>query len=240
MRSADHWSEVWCHLFQSAHRWAHFPADQLPVWITALQGGLVLSHERHMEHHQDTGKQFTILSGQMDWILDAFVKLMPAQYYDYWYDGVGALEAEPWEHRGTDSAVVEVTFGVKRSQSAFSQCLQKAAAMAHGVPWRPIVSRGVPWCPDHQSAVHPMRSQASGLQFVTSCDTERRVRHFQVRLVTAQRHHDPIHSPKTSKDIQRHPNMTQRAFYIDTLHVPRLSSHRMSIAAVSGLSVVTR
>eukprot|EP00438_Fugacium_kawagutii_P033574 Skav207000 [mRNA] locus=scaffold1299:71374:72381:- [translate_table: standard] len=66
---------VWCHLFQSAHRWSHFPADQLPVWITALQGGLVLSHERHMEHHQDAGKQFTILFGVVWFFLPVLVDL---------------------------------------------------------------------------------------------------------------------------------------------------------------------
>ena len=44
----------------------------------------MLSHERHMEHHQDLEKQFTILSGLMDWALDPLVRLVPAANYDYW------------------------------------------------------------------------------------------------------------------------------------------------------------
>lgn len=68
------------------------------------------------------------------------------------------MEWEPWEHRGTaaaDSAVVEVTFGIKRSSSAFSQCLQKAAS--HGFPSSVIQVSS--------------RGQASGLRFVAR-DTE--------------------------------------------------------------------
>jgi len=37
-----------------------------------------------MEHHQDLEKQFTILSGHTDLILDPLVKLLPAAHYDYW------------------------------------------------------------------------------------------------------------------------------------------------------------
>jgi len=77
------WGLVWSHLFQSAHRWTHFPPDELHWWVTGLQRMLVLSHERHMEHHQDLEKQFTILSGHTDLILDPLVKLLPAAHYDY-------------------------------------------------------------------------------------------------------------------------------------------------------------
>mmetsp|Transcript_29295 Transcript_29295/g.65979 ORF Transcript_29295/g.65979 Transcript_29295/m.65979 type:complete len:447 (-) Transcript_29295:319-1659(-) len=79
------WGLVWSHLFQSAHRWTHFQPEQLSWWKSALQSMLVLSHQRHMEHHQDLEKQFTILSGHTDLLLDPLVKhIMPAAYYDYW------------------------------------------------------------------------------------------------------------------------------------------------------------
>ena len=39
--------EVWSHVFQSAHRWAHWPPDALPGPVRALQtAGLVLTHSR--------------------------------------------------------------------------------------------------------------------------------------------------------------------------------------------------
>ncbi|CAK9002127.1 unnamed protein product [Durusdinium trenchii] len=78
------WGLVWSHLFQSAHRWTHFPPEQLSWWKRILQTVLVLTHERHMEHHQDLEKQFTILSGLGDAVLDPLVKLVPAAHYDYW------------------------------------------------------------------------------------------------------------------------------------------------------------
>ncbi|CAJ1390577.1 unnamed protein product, partial [Effrenium voratum] len=39
------WGIVWSHVFQSAHRWAHWPPDALPGPVRALQtAGLVLTH----------------------------------------------------------------------------------------------------------------------------------------------------------------------------------------------------
>jgi len=78
------WGLVWSHMFQTAHRWAHFPPEELSWWKTALQNMLILSHERHMQHHQDFQKQFTILSGHADMILDPLAKLVPSWHYDYW------------------------------------------------------------------------------------------------------------------------------------------------------------
>ncbi len=43
---ATTWLQVWSHLFQTAHRWAHFPPEELSWWKTALQNMLILSHER--------------------------------------------------------------------------------------------------------------------------------------------------------------------------------------------------
>lgn len=39
-------SQVWSHMFQTAHRWAHFPPEELSWWKTALQNMLILNHER--------------------------------------------------------------------------------------------------------------------------------------------------------------------------------------------------
>jgi len=80
------WGGIWAHLFQTAHRWAHMPADWLPFWARLLQSsGLILTHERHMLHHQDLEHQFTILSGQMDVLLDSASHVVPATRYDLWF-----------------------------------------------------------------------------------------------------------------------------------------------------------
>ncbi|CAJ1436591.1 unnamed protein product [Effrenium voratum] len=79
------WGIVWSHVFQSAHRWAHWPPDALPGPVRALQtAGLVLTHSRHMQHHQDLEKQFSILSGCADCVLDRLVRIVPAARYDLW------------------------------------------------------------------------------------------------------------------------------------------------------------
>eukprot|EP00931_Biecheleriopsis_adriatica_P085532 TRINITY_DN6008_c0_g2_i1.p1 TRINITY_DN6008_c0_g2~~TRINITY_DN6008_c0_g2_i1.p1 ORF type:complete len:453 (+),score=19.13 TRINITY_DN6008_c0_g2_i1:64-1422(+) len=80
------WGGVWAHLFQSAHRWAHMPPDSLPWIVRTLQSnGLLLSHERHMSHHEDLEKQFTILSGHTDFIVDCMSWVMPAERIDLWF-----------------------------------------------------------------------------------------------------------------------------------------------------------
>mmetsp|Transcript_133369 Transcript_133369/g.297567 ORF Transcript_133369/g.297567 Transcript_133369/m.297567 type:complete len:445 (+) Transcript_133369:32-1366(+) len=79
------WGGIWAHLFQTAHRWAHMPPAGLPWIVRAMQTrGLLLSHERHMSHHQDLDSQFTILSGHTDVILDSFSSVVPAARYDLW------------------------------------------------------------------------------------------------------------------------------------------------------------
>jgi len=79
------WGAVFVHLFQTAHRWAHFPPEQLPWLVRLLQdSGLLLSHERHMSHHEDLEKQFTILSGHADVLLDSALALVPPLRYDVW------------------------------------------------------------------------------------------------------------------------------------------------------------
>eukprot|EP00931_Biecheleriopsis_adriatica_P085530 TRINITY_DN6008_c0_g1_i1.p1 TRINITY_DN6008_c0_g1~~TRINITY_DN6008_c0_g1_i1.p1 ORF type:complete len:451 (+),score=24.41 TRINITY_DN6008_c0_g1_i1:121-1473(+) len=79
------WGGAWAHLFQSAHRWAHMPPDTLPWIVRMMQdSGILLTHERHMRHHQDLEKQFTILSGHTDFIVDGMSWVMPAERYDLW------------------------------------------------------------------------------------------------------------------------------------------------------------
>eukprot|EP00931_Biecheleriopsis_adriatica_P085531 TRINITY_DN6008_c0_g1_i2.p1 TRINITY_DN6008_c0_g1~~TRINITY_DN6008_c0_g1_i2.p1 ORF type:complete len:450 (+),score=24.42 TRINITY_DN6008_c0_g1_i2:44-1393(+) len=79
------WGGAWAHLFQSAHRWAHMPPDTLPWIVRTMQDtGILLSHERHMSHHEDLEKQFTILSGHTDIIVDGMSWVMPAERYDLW------------------------------------------------------------------------------------------------------------------------------------------------------------
>lgn len=79
------WGNVNTHIFQTTHRWAHFPPEVLPLWIKALQSsGLFLTHERHMSHHEDLESQFTILSGHTDLILDTAVRVVPPWRYDLW------------------------------------------------------------------------------------------------------------------------------------------------------------
>jgi len=79
------WGAVYAHLFQTTHRWAHFPPEQLPWVVRSLQdGGLLLTHERHMRHHEDLEKQFTILSGHADVLLDSALAMVPPIRYDIW------------------------------------------------------------------------------------------------------------------------------------------------------------
>jgi len=85
------WGGFWAHMFQTAHRWAHFPPEQLSSLVLTLQSaGLLLSHERHMYHHQDLESQFSILSGHADIVLDRLSSVVPAARYDLWFlFGVG-------------------------------------------------------------------------------------------------------------------------------------------------------
>lgn len=79
------WGSVNVHVFQTAHRWAHFPPHALNEIVVLLQDwGLVLTHAKHMQHHEDLEKQFTILSGHTDIILDTFSQVIPPQRYDLW------------------------------------------------------------------------------------------------------------------------------------------------------------
>jgi len=79
------WGAVFVHLFQTAHRWAHRPPESLP-WPVLLgqRSGLLLTHERHMSHHQDLERQFTILMGHTDVLLDAVARRVPPIRYDIW------------------------------------------------------------------------------------------------------------------------------------------------------------
>jgi len=85
------WGSVFVHLFQTTHRWAHFPPEQLPWVVRLLQDSrLLLTHERHMHHHEDLEKQFTILSGHTDFLLDSASALVPPCRYDIWlFIGIG-------------------------------------------------------------------------------------------------------------------------------------------------------
>merc|ERR1712046_217920 len=77
---------VWAHLFQTAHRWAHMPPATLPWVVRSLQSsGLLLSHARHMSHHEDLDHQFTILSGHTDIIVDNLSCIVPPTRYDLWF-----------------------------------------------------------------------------------------------------------------------------------------------------------
>jgi len=79
------WGSVNVHVFQTAHRWAHFPPEMLPSWVKVLQAsGVVLTHERHMSHHEDLESQFTILSGKADIVLDNLSRWIPPWRYDLW------------------------------------------------------------------------------------------------------------------------------------------------------------
>uniref|UniRef100_A0A7S1M5F5 Lipid desaturase domain-containing protein n=1 Tax=Alexandrium catenella TaxID=2925 RepID=A0A7S1M5F5_ALECA len=79
------WGAVFVHAFQTTHRWAHFPPEVLswPVRF-GQRSGLLLTHERHMNHHEDLEKQFTILSGYGDLLLDSAAALVPPIRYDLW------------------------------------------------------------------------------------------------------------------------------------------------------------
>ncbi|CAK0797201.1 unnamed protein product [Prorocentrum cordatum] len=62
------------------------PPEWLPFAVRFLQGhGLLLSHERHMSHHEDLEHQFTILSGHTDVIVDGACSLVPPVRYDLWF-----------------------------------------------------------------------------------------------------------------------------------------------------------
>jgi len=79
------WGSLYAHLFQTTHRWAHMPHDMLPWIVRFMQDvGILLSHERHMQHHADLERQFTILTGVSDVLLDALSDLLPAARYDVW------------------------------------------------------------------------------------------------------------------------------------------------------------
>jgi hypothetical protein len=77
---------AWAHVFQAAHRWAHMPPEWLPPIVRFMQGrGLLLSHERHMHHHEDLEHQYTLLSGVSDVIVDNVSRLVPPSRYDVWF-----------------------------------------------------------------------------------------------------------------------------------------------------------
>ncbi|CAE8639830.1 unnamed protein product [Polarella glacialis] len=79
------WSLFFAHAFQTAHRWAHMTEEMLSWPVRLLQSsGIILTHERHMNHHQDLEKQFTILSGMGDVFLDWASSVLPASNYDLW------------------------------------------------------------------------------------------------------------------------------------------------------------
>mmetsp|Transcript_61631 Transcript_61631/g.133434 ORF Transcript_61631/g.133434 Transcript_61631/m.133434 type:complete len:455 (-) Transcript_61631:191-1555(-) len=79
------WGCIFAHLFQTTHRWAHFPPETLPWVVQLLQSsGILLSHSRHMSHHEDLEKQFTILTGHSDVILDSLARIVPPARYDLW------------------------------------------------------------------------------------------------------------------------------------------------------------
>lgn len=79
------WGAVFVHVFQTAHRWAHFQPESLPSVVQSLQAaGMLLTHERHMSHHQDLESQFTILSGHSDILLDGASRVIPPWRYDLW------------------------------------------------------------------------------------------------------------------------------------------------------------
>jgi len=79
------WGMVFAHLFQTAHRWAHMPVETLSWPIRMAMGsGLLLTHEKHMMHHQDLESQFTILSGHTDFIVDNLARLVPPARYELW------------------------------------------------------------------------------------------------------------------------------------------------------------
>jgi hypothetical protein len=76
------WGSVNVHAFQTAHRWAHFPPEALNGIILGLQDwGVLLTHEKHMQHHEDLERQFTILSGHTDLLLDGLSQVVPPQRY---------------------------------------------------------------------------------------------------------------------------------------------------------------
>ena len=83
------WSLAWCfaHLFQTAHRWAHLPPQELMLLPQFLQQlGLVISPEYHMQHHQSLLDQFSTLNGITDPLFDAITRtLLPARSYALWY-----------------------------------------------------------------------------------------------------------------------------------------------------------
>merc|ERR1712146_352878 len=65
---------------------AHMPPATLPWVVRSLQSsGLLLSHERHMSHHEDLDHQFTILSGHTDVIVDYLSSIVPPTRYDLWF-----------------------------------------------------------------------------------------------------------------------------------------------------------
>lgn len=80
------WCGVWAHLFQTAHRWAHMPPETLSWVVRSLQScGLLLSHKRHMSHHEDLDQQFTILSGHSDFLVDSLSNIVSPTRYDWWF-----------------------------------------------------------------------------------------------------------------------------------------------------------
>lgn len=82
------WFFSWCfaHLFQTAHRWAHFPVQELPHVALILQRlKIVISSEYHMQHHQSLLDQFSTLGGFADPFLDYVSShVIPARWYIAW------------------------------------------------------------------------------------------------------------------------------------------------------------
>lgn len=65
------WVTVWLGGFvcQQVHHWAH--VDSPPFFAKMLQqAGLFISHERHMDHHNDFERSYGILNGWSHGIMD--------------------------------------------------------------------------------------------------------------------------------------------------------------------------
>lgn len=124
------WS--FAHLFQTAHRWAHFPLQELPYVALILQRmKIVISSEYHMQHHQSLLDQFSTLGGSADPFLD-FVSshLIPARWYTAWYVVALGLFLLPLALDALVPCVLKhVAASEKVGSCRFSRCLRLVGSL---------------------------------------------------------------------------------------------------------------
>lgn len=64
-------------LMMASHRWAHTAPERLSASVRCLQRGVLISSAYHSQHHVSFDRNFSILAGWMDPVIDAIRLLVP-------------------------------------------------------------------------------------------------------------------------------------------------------------------